>query len=101
MKCLETRSRSDGIKRRSYLLDSGRKLLTYEVPVQVLNELGKKRLAAAMATFRRVEDARERQDKIKQRIREGVKPTAVAHEFGVTEQRVRQIRKQINKERAQ
>ena len=97
VKCLETRQRDDGIKRRTYLLESGRKVRMYEVPPQVIAELGKKRLAEAMAKWRRVEESKSRQDNIKQRIREGVKPTAIAHEFGVTEQRVRQIRKTITK----
>lgn len=100
MKCLEVRARDDGIKRRTYLLADGRKLRTYEVPEQVINELGRKRLEAAMQTAKRVEAGRARQQLIRQRVREGVKPTAIAHEFGVTEQRVRQIRKALQKEMA-
>lgn len=100
MKCLETRTRSDGIKRRTYILESGRKVVTYEVPPQVISELGKRKLAAAMDKARRVEERNSRQDNIAARIREGVKPTAIAHEFGVTDQRVRQIRKAMKEGKA-
>ena len=95
MKCLETRTRDDGIKRRTYLLDNGLKVLTYEVPAQVITELGRKRLAACLDKAKRVLSSRERQRQIKQRIREGVKPLAIADEFGITEQRVRQLRKEV------
>lgn len=95
MKCLEVRVRDDGIKRRTYLLADGRKVRTYEVPEQVIAELGRKRLALCMQKAERVDAGRARQQLIRQRVREGVKPAAVAHEFGVTEQRVRQIRKEI------
>jgi hypothetical protein len=95
MKCIETRRRLDGIKRRTYVLPNGRKVRTYEVPPQVLHALGRKKLTAALETARRVEASNARQDLIKQRIAEGVKPAAIAHEFGVTEQRVRQLRQQL------
>lgn len=95
MKCLEVRERDDGVKRRTYLLESGRKVRTYEVPEQVLMQLGRKKLAEVLEIARRVEACHARQDMIKERIREGVKPIAIAHEFGVTEQRVRQIRKEL------
>lgn len=92
MKVLEARMRDDGIRRRTYLTASGRKVLTYEVPATVINQLGRKGLAAAMAQWERIKARDARKDLICQRIREGVKPTAIAHEFGVTEQRVRQLR---------
>lgn len=100
MKCLEVRERDDGIKRRTYLLESGRKVRTYEVPATVLAQLGKKRVAEAMEQWRRVQERDARQDKIRERIAQGVKPTAIAHEFGVTEQRVRQIRKSMKEGKA-
>lgn len=100
MKCLEVRARPDGIKRRTYLLDSGRKVRTYEVPEQVLAELGKAKLTLALDRWRRVQERDARRDNIQQRIREGVKPTAIAHEFDITEQRVRQIRKSMKEGKA-
>jgi DNA-directed RNA polymerase specialized sigma subunit len=96
VRCLEVRARDDGIKRRTYLLDNGCKVRTYEVPEQVIAELGKSKLAKALAIAKRVQANHARQQLIKQRVREGVKPTAIAHEFGVSEQRVRQIRKELN-----
>ena len=95
MKCIETRTRSDGIRRRTYVTDDGRRVRTYEVPPQVLSEMGKKMLAEALRKARVVEARDRRKMQIMQRIREGVKPLAIAHEFGVTEQRIRQIRKEI------
>lgn len=93
MKVLEVRQRDDGIKRRTYQLENGRKVLTYEVPAQVLAELGRAKLALALQRWRRIQERDARQDLIRERIREGIKPLAIADEFGVTEQRVRQIRK--------
>lgn len=87
--------RDDGIRRRTYQLDDGRKIRTYEVPATVLNQLGRKRLAEAMAQWERIKARDARKELICQRICAGVKPTAIAHEFGVTEQRVRQLRKEL------
>lgn len=96
MKCIESRTRGDGIRRRIYLTDDGRRVRTYEVPPQVLGELGKARLNEALRKAAVVEDRAKRRVQIMQRIREGVKPLAIADELGVSEQRVRQIRKEMS-----
>lgn len=95
MKCIETRVRQDGIRRRVYITDDGRRVRTYEVPQQVLSEMGKKMLAEALRKAAVVEHRAKRKVQIMQRIREGVKPLAIAHEFGVTDERVRQIRREM------
>lgn len=92
MKCLETRRR-DGLKYRRYQLEDGRRISTFEVPVSVLKGIGMTRVKAELERWQRGEQTRARLVQMKQRIAEGVKPLAIADEFGVTEQRVRQIRK--------
>lgn len=95
MRCIETRVRKDGIRRRIYLTDDGRRIRTYEVPPQVLSEMGKGKLAEALRKAAVVEERAKRKVLIMERIREGVKPLAIAHEFGVTDARVRQIRQEM------
>jgi hypothetical protein len=95
MKCLETRTRPDGIKRRRYRVSPGRTVTTFEIPETVARALGITRLKQAMAAHQRGEASRVRAEKIKEMIKSGWKPTAVAHEMGVTEARVRQIRDQL------
>lgn len=95
MKCLETRVRN-GMRWRRYLTDDGRRLVTYEVPASILSQFGKARVQAELAKFQRGEDRRRRAQRMRQLILEGVKPTAIAHELGVTEQAVRLARKKIN-----
>ena len=94
MKCLETRQR-DGMRRRRYRLDDGRTLVTFEVPAAVLRTFGKKRLQEALARHARGEALRERGKRIDDLIRAGWKPTAVAHEIGVSEAAVRQRRAKL------
>lgn len=99
MKCLETRTRPDGIKTRRYLLEDGRRVTTLEVPATVLKGLGMKRVREFMEIWQRGEKQRaeihKRRERIEELLRERVKPTAIAHEVGVTEERVRQIRKEM------
>ena len=97
MRCLETRCRG-GLKYRRYELDDGRRTSTVEVPVTVLKGIGMKRVREELARWQRGEEMRERQVKIRERLAEGIKPTAIAHELGVTDQRVRQIRKAMKQE---
>lgn len=92
MKCLETRNRG-GIKYRRYLAEDGRVVRTYEVPATVLKAIGMKRVRDALETWQRGEDRRARQIRMRELLAQGVKPLAIADELGVTEQRVRQIRK--------
>jgi hypothetical protein len=99
MKCLETRQRN-GIKTRRYLTDDGRRFSTYELPVSVLRGIGMKRVHQELERWQRGETLRARLVQIKKRVAEGVKPLAIADEFGVTETRVRQIRKEMGLGRA-
>lgn len=92
MKCLETRNRG-GIKYRRYLAEDGRVVRTYEVPATVLKVIGMKRVRDALETWQRGEDRRARQIRMRELLSQGVKPLAIADELGVTEQRVRQMRK--------
>jgi hypothetical protein len=95
MKCLETRTRPDGIKARRYELDDGRRTTTFELPASVVKAIGLKRVQEFMEIWQRGEKQRSRRQRIEELLRERVKPTAIAHEVGCTEERVRQIRKEM------
>ena len=99
MRCLETRLRADGIRARRYELDDGRRITTLELPATVLKGVGMKRLREQMVVWQRGEQQRTethaRRQRIEELLREKVKPTAIAHEVGCTDQRVRQIRKEM------
>jgi hypothetical protein len=100
MKCLSTRTRPDGMKARRYELDDGSRITTIEIPVTVIRGVGMKKVQQQFATWQRGEDkraeSRMRRERIESLLREKVKPLAIADEVGVTEQRVRQIRKGMN-----
>lgn len=93
---LSTRSTPYGFKRRRYQLADGRRITTYEVPYAILSHLGAARLREAAQKWQRGECARSQAHARRQRViallAEGWKPIAIAHEVGITEQRVRQIR---------
>jgi hypothetical protein len=99
MKCLETRARADGIKTRRYELDDGRRVTTLELPASVVKAIGLKRVQEFMGIWQRGEKQRTethaRRQRIEELLRQRVKPTAIAHEVGCTDQRVRQIRKEM------
>jgi hypothetical protein len=99
MKCLETRTRADGMKSRRYELDDGRRITMLELPASVIKAIGLKRVQQCMETWQRGEKQRteshSRRQRIEELLRENVKPTAIAHEVGCTDQRVRQIRKEM------
>ena len=103
MKCLETRMRADGIRTRRYELEDGRRMTTFELPATVIKGIGVKRVQEFMQIWQRGEKARSetksRRDRITEMLEQGIKPAAIAHEVGCTEQRVRQIRKEIDHER--
>lgn len=99
---LETREVVPGVKRRRYARSDGSRFTTIEVPLTVLRSLGSaKRFDDTVATWRRGEQqrdaARARRTRIEELLREGVKPTAVAHEVGVSDQWVRHVRKAMLK----
>ena len=99
MKCLETRTRADGIRSRRYELEDGRRITMLEVPATVLKGIGMKRVQEFMEIWQRGEkqrsESKARRQRIEQMLDGGIKPTAIAHEVGVTEERVRQIRKEM------
>lgn len=103
MKCLETRTRADGIKARRYELEDGRRITTLELPATVIKAMGLKRVQEFMEIWQRGEkqrtESQARRQRIVEMLAENIKPTAIAHEVGVTEARVRQIRKEIEDER--
>jgi hypothetical protein len=99
MKCLSTRTRPDGMKARRYELEDGTRITTLEIPVTVIKGVGMKKMQQQMATWQRGEKQRTethaRRKRIEELLRERIKPLAIAHEVGVTETRVRQIRKEM------
>lgn len=94
---LSVRTTPDGFKRRRYQLADGRRITTYEVPYSILSHMGAARLREAAQKWQRGEQIRARRQRIVALLAEGWKPTAIAHEVGITEQRVRQIRAEWRK----
>lgn len=97
MKILETRKRDAGFTYRLYRRDDGSTFATYELPATVLKSIGMGRVMLFMQVYRRGEKARMRAAQLRAAVaeRKGWKATAVAHELGITEARVRQIRKEL------
>lgn len=94
MKCLETRRRG-GIKWRRYRTEEGAIIRTGEVPMEVLSELGPKRLAEALERAKRTEHRLRRKARAENLLREGWKPAAVAAEVGLSEAMVRRYRQHM------
>jgi len=93
MKCLETRKRN-GMKWRRYRTDDGRIVTTLEVPESVLRGAAPAdRLAARLAAWERGQAQRARRHAVLQRIAEGVKPLAIAHELGLSTREVQRIKR--------
>lgn len=74
-----------------------------EVPATVLKAIGMTRVREQMKTWHRGEQRRSRASTLREAViarllQPRAKPTAIANELGVTEQRVRQIRQQWIKE---
>ena len=97
MKCLETREWR-GMRKRRYLLDDGRRTTTVEIPLTVLKAFSTAQVAEALAKYARGEATRARAVAMRARIAEGVKPDAIAQEFGVTAERVRQIKRGLHEQ---
>lgn len=97
MKVLETRTRQDGIVRRRYRVAADRCVTTYELPESVVAAMGRQRLERIMARYNLAEQKRQRSDRIRELLAQGWKPTAIAHELGISEAAVRYWRKR-NKE---
>lgn len=95
MKCLETRQRN-GLKWRRYRTEDGRTVTTFELPTSVLRGITTAaRLNARLETWRRGEAQRTRRAAVLKRLAQGVKPAAVAHEFGLSDREVQRIRKRM------
>ena len=91
MKCLETRRR-DGMKWRRYRDASGLEMTTFEVPCEVLADMGKARLQEGLDRHAREWARRLRNQQALQLLESGWKPDAVAHELGMSASMVRRIR---------
>lgn len=99
MRCLETRKRG-GVTHRRYELEDGRRVSTVEIPLTVFKSFSRDKREQALARFARGEALRARNAKMKQRIAEGVKPEAIAHELGITREAVQQTRKKMKEANA-
>lgn len=95
MKCLSTRIGVDGLKRRRYLLEDGRRLTTLELPATVVAALGMSKARMHLAAWRRGEEQRARAQRIKALLEAGWKAVAIAREVGVSEAAVRQHRAKL------
>lgn len=93
---LETRKTPDGLIRRRYEREGQQRLTTYEIPAAVLKSIGMKRVVEQMAAWERGEAQRKRTAEIDSLVKEGIKPTAIAHQLGVTDQAVRMRRKKLS-----
>lgn len=81
---------------RRYRTEDGRIVTTYELPATVLRAVGLKHVQVHLDAWNRGEVTRAvtraRDVVVRQMLSEGIKPTAIAHEVGLSDTRVRQIR---------
>lgn len=86
-----------GLTFRRYVLDDGRTIETYELPATVVRSLGVGKLHEYLDAWHRGEQKRAKSAEltaaIEERLREGVKPLAIADELKCSETYVRQMRK--------
>lgn len=94
---LSTRKGLDGLIRRRYETEDGRRYNTFELPETVVRALGITTVRGYLRAWKQGEEIRARAAKLRYEVslRDGWKATAVAHDLGVTEARVRQIRKEF------
>lgn len=91
----DTRVRG-GLRRRRYQLPDGRRTNTVELPLTVFKAMGGMAKAAPLLErFARGEATRSRLVQIRARIKEGVKLTAIAHEFNVSQPTVSRLKKEM------
>lgn len=99
IRVLETRTRVDGLRARRYLMPDGSRLVTFEVPASVVKGVGLHRVQEFMAAWLRGQKKRAnssvRRHRIEELLAQGVKPTAIAHEVGVSDAYVCQIRRAL------
>jgi hypothetical protein len=99
MKCLETRTRTDGLKRRLYARQGLPNLTTLEVPMAALKAIGMQKVEAAIEKNRRGDLARVRAASVKAAVleRAGVKAESVAEELGICVSHVYKIRQEAKR----
>ena len=102
---LSTRKGQHNTTVRRYELPDGRRVSTIELPMSVVGSVGRKNMASILESFHRGEELRRASHRLRQRIEHMLgpdlsgKPTAIAHELGITETRVRQVRDEIRQHR--
>jgi hypothetical protein len=88
-----------GLIFRRYELPNGLPLETYEVPATVVRALGMGRVHEALDAWKRGEAQRAKTSKlvvaIEKRLRDRVKPLAIAHELGCSDAYVRMVRARL------
>ena len=94
---IATRPGRGGATRRRYETEDGRRYTTDELPETVVRALSMTKVMTYLQIWNRGEEVRVRAAKLKHEVslRADWKATAVAHELGCTEARVRQIRKEL------
>ena len=97
MKCLETRLRADGVKRRLYRTDDGTTVTTLELPAVVVRALGTAKVAEALAKHARGIKRRQRATDNRAFVHAHAdwKNAALANELGIDETRVRRLKKEL------
>lgn len=97
-RCLETRTKA-GARWRRYRFPDGHIETTFELPSSVVSQIGRAKVLELCAAYAAQRPMRERawarRQKIERLLLAGTKPTAIAHETGVTETRVKQIRAEM------
>ena len=87
---------------RQYKDGQGNAVCTYEVPSSVVMAFGMARLHQQLDAWRRGEEKRSKSEALRtaiiSRLRDKIKPLAIAHELGCSEAYVRQLRKVLNEQ---
>ena len=101
LRTLETRARPGGLRRRRECEHCGHTFTTVELPDTVLRSIGarvvERAVDALLRGIKRRAAAREARALITQRLLEGWKPDAIAHEAGVSAMRVYQLHKELRR----
>ena len=98
LKCLETRRRPDGLRRRRYE-SGGVTLATIEVPVQVFRALAPTtKLIERLASWQREHDRKTRKAVAMQMLRDGDKAIAVAHFLNLSVRTVEKYATELRRE---
>lgn len=98
LKCLETRRRPDGLRRRRYE-SGGVKLATVEIPVQVFRALvHPTKLTDRLASWQREHDRKARKAAAMQMLRGGDKAVAVAHFLNISVRTVEKYATELRRE---